>query len=147
MQLLEIHCINSRPDFRRRVHRRWSDVRRLSQGRGEGHVERQRAGAAEGRAEEDPLLPRAAPHQVRGHEGVLRHPAQRRGPRLLLRFGVRGQGRTRISLSSLFCKKFPACPKSILPGHVSTYTTLSTTSNYIFWAVFFKVFLLLLQYR
>ena len=54
---------------------------------------------------------------------------------------------SRISLSSLFCIHFPAIPKSILPGHVSTYTTLSTTSNYIFWAVFFKVFLLLLQYR
>ena len=59
------------------------------------------AGAAEGRPEEDALLPRAAAHQVRGHEGVLRHPAQRGGARLLLRVGVGGQGRIRARLTSL----------------------------------------------
>ena len=58
-------------------------------------------GAAKGRPEEDALLPRAAAHQVRGHQGVLRHPAQRRGARLLLRIGVGGQGRTWSRLKSL----------------------------------------------
>ena len=57
-------------------------------------------GAAEGRPEEDALLPRAAAHQVRGHQGVLRHPAQRRGARLLLRIGVGGQGRIWARLAS-----------------------------------------------
>ena len=58
------------------------------------------AGAPEGRPEEDALLPRAAAHQVRGHQGVLRHPAQRRGARLLLRIGVGGQGRIWARLAS-----------------------------------------------